>query len=321
MTVKGIIAIVVTVLCIIGIMVLGAYFADDNILGPLTSIVITTLVSAAPLFFEAPRHKLKLFVQTNIIPGRSVIVDPQPVLILNSYRILLFGLPGSGKTTLIKSMLTVQAPKAEISTDEYDVYQAELTTSLRPLIKQWVEIADYKGNKPSQITVNPPERFFGAEENRLINSIFFIVDLFPRIDEKKHTPMDPEETREWVISSYQSKAHSKIMNRLKQCELYMNKWQIEQVFAAAFSTNNLRSVRLIINKSDILNAVIKAGYLPGIDAASFEMETLKYFEEIESNIRKACEENQVSDFSVCILSAGTGENVNTMLGCLLNTEM
>jgi GTPase SAR1 family protein len=319
MTPSGYIAVALFLVTFILLLLFGAFFIGDPIVGTLISLALTSLVSAIPFLFPGIRQRFEAFAKKHIFIGKSNVSNIYLEL-EGSYRVLVYGLPGSGKTTLIKNMLSVSAPHVEISTDEYDVYQNEVTLSLKPLRKMSVAVADYKGDKPSQIIVSPPQDFFGEEGNKKINAIIFVVDMFPRSFDECGNPLVPDKTRDFILESYKKNTLKLIKNRVKETKEYITKWDIEEVFTVAFNKTNLRSVRLVINKIDLLRAIIEAGYVPGVSVASLENYALKAFSEIERNISMACEQNIISDFSTCLISAASGENVGSMLGQILALE-
>lgn len=318
---KGYFAIFLFVATLISLLYLGAVFTDDPVIGPLLSLVLASLLSIGTLLFDGTKHWLNEFAKKNIYGMQDDEIVVELPKFNNSYRVCLYGLPGSGKTFLIKSLLSALAPRLQLSTDEYDVYENEVTINLKPLIKQSVAIADYKGDKTSQIKVNPPEDFFGAEDDRKINAILFVVDMFPRIEDRvTKIPLTPEKTKEFVLSEYKQNGLRKIKNRIQETEDYMTKWAIEEIFTVAYSKNNLNSVRLVINKHDLIRVVVEAGYISGVSSDTLESFALKSFSKIEKRIREACKINDISDFSVCILSAATKDNIDSILRNVFSKE-
>ncbi len=179
--------------------------------------------------------------------------------------------------------------------------------------KYIVSMADYKGQKLSQITVSHPVRFFGPPGNRIINVIIFVVDLFPEwlsAEDNTRKPINDEE----LLQNYKQNASEKITERVVAHRQYITEYTIEQIFALSFNESKLYAVKLIVNKIDLLREIIDHGYLPDITLQSMTSYVEELYKPIIEEIQKACKANNISDFSVCLISAKTGENIQKVFG-------
>lgn len=301
MKLKGIVLIVLYILIIVSITFLGTAVAGG--IGSLLGIILGALISSGATVFRPFRDWLENFVDENI-----VLAD-------DNCRVLVFGLPRSGKTSLIKCVITTDKPASETSTDDFDVYKETLRLGLEKPKRYRVAFADYKGQKPSQITVDPPESFFGIAGYRVVNTILFVVDFFPELLDDKGTVLSAEQ----IIQKYETNAAELIAKRVDDNLEYINKWTIEPVFTVCYSEKGLWSVRLLINKIDLLRDVISRGYLPDANLDDIENFAKKFYEPLEQELREACKQNNIHDFSVHLISASTGENVRSVLGEILET--
>lgn len=304
MTVKGAIALLVFLGVFVGAIVFGSFAVGDPLLGGLSAIILAALVSVGAIVFKPFRDRFTKFVQANITlvsQGRKC-------------RILVYGLPRSGKTTLIKRILTAEKPQREESTAKFDIYEEDLRLTLEDPKKYAVAIADYKGQKPSEVTVNPPERFFGAPGQRLINVILFVVDMFPEVKDANGERIDDGE----LVDKYEPDARKYLHYRVRQNGLYVNAFDIEQVFAVAYSEMHLFAVRLLINKIDLLSRVVSRGYLPQLSVESVDQYALGIYAATAESIKNACDANNVDNFSVHLISAAKGENIDAMFGDVLD---
>ena len=300
MTKKGIFAIFLYFLILLSIIVLGASVAGP-IIGALLGIILGAVLSAGATLFKPFRHWLENFTKENIRLGKE------------KYRVLIFGLPRSGKTSVLKRIITADKPTIEDSTGNFDIYDETLRLGLKNPERYQVSFADYQGQKPSQISSDPPENFFGLPEQRTVNAILFIVDLFPEIRDEKGKVLDNIS----FFEKYKENALELIEKRVKDNLQYINQWTIEPVFTVCYNERYLWSVRLLINKTDLLREIISRGYIPNITLDDLDEFALKYYTPIEVELQEACAQNNIQDFSVHLLSAATGENINNLMGELL----
>ena len=91
-------------------------------------------------------------------------------------RVLLIGLGRSGKTSIIRHVVTGIA-RVERSTTHFEVYRVARQSDLGGTRYDLV-MADYQGQKFSQLVVYPQFDFIGPPGDRRINAIVFVVDLF-----------------------------------------------------------------------------------------------------------------------------------------------
>jgi hypothetical protein len=257
----------------------------------LYDLLITFLVSIGVLLFQSVRDKLQEI-------AKHLFTNQPP-----KFRILMYGLGRSGKSTIIDCFLKVDDQIVEHirtkSTPNFTIQDADIT--LRATNKKYpISVADYKGQKPAEIVTDVPESFFGFKNQRRINVILFVVDMFPEPKDDDGEIIDNDEP---LIKRYKLNAVQRIKKQVDENKLYLNKFSLQPVFTVSYSKDNLIAVRLLINKADILQEIISRGYLR--NASVYDYATALYSDTIEA-INSYCEENEIDDFSVRIISASRG---------------
>ncbi|MCW6037238.1 hypothetical protein K4A83_13295 [Spirulina subsalsa FACHB-351] len=222
-------------------------------------------------------------------------------------RFYLYGRGGSGKTTLIKSWLGGEV-RPEQATKYFAYYTAEKYLDLETKRRCRVVISDYQGQSPSQNTLNASPKVIGPPGQRVVNGVYFIVDIAPRI-EKNGRPLDTYELIEWLSVD----TEMKIRKRVEQHLEYIVPAILEIVFSTVYS-HHLISTTLVINKIDLLEKVVAMGCIPGVSLASVDEYARNLFRRIEYNIREACDKVTSPDhnieFSVVLVSASNGTGVS-----------
>ncbi|MEM7129241.1 MAG: hypothetical protein AAF702_23110 [Chloroflexota bacterium] len=289
-TVKGYTTILFIVAMLITIIALAIY---NPAFAAVTGGLLTISVGVAEIVFKPFRPIIDNFTKRHIRPQSD------------KCRILLVGLGRSGKTSIIKRFLTVDSPQQEESTQDFHIYEESKRIGLQDPHRYLVSIADYQGQKPSQIMVNSPSKFFGPKGNRMINTVVFVVDPFSEVRDKSGEPLEGEELIEALAHDTQKQIQERIESQLE----YVTKYTIELIFSAAFSTQNLFAVRLLINKADLLKAMIARGCLPDVDPQAAKAFMTDKYQNLINKLEQACEVNGIDDFSVHLVSAHTGENI------------
>ena len=118
-----------------------------------------------------------------------------------------------------------------------------------------------------------------------------------------------EDLVEWL----QTDAETKIAERIKTNLDYTTSPLIQLLFERTYS-QHLRHVRLLINKIDLLKSAEAKGYLVVPDLEEY---VLNHFREVEGTLQKACEDNQIADFSTHIISAKQVNDVRNALDDVL----
>jgi GTPase SAR1 family protein len=304
MTKKGIAACGLFVILLIVIAIWARTFAKDPLIYALGGYIILALLSVGAILFKPFRNRFEEFVNENVfIPSKKL-------------RILIVGLGRSGKTSIIRHVIADDCPKREKSTNHFTIYDELYRLGLNDPVRCPFMIADYKGQKLSQITndKNLHPEFFGKTGQKLINVIIFVVDLFPEIRNNKGDLLSDER----IVKRYKSNAGGLIEERFKEHEEYNIKYIVQQVIELA-SPQSLFSVRLLINKIDLLREVVKHGYLPQVTEKNLEKYTKKLFSKISDTIRTACEENEIESFSDHFVSAKRGDNIKIIFGNIFET--
>ncbi len=271
-------------------------FAKLNPLLPLMlSLVATVLLSAGSIALKPVREFIESWVKRDLNRGIC--------------RIYLFGATGSGKTTLIKNIFTAKLLTKEAATQFFDYYQRKITYDRS--IEFGVLIADYTGEKPVMVLTDLPEEFAGPLGDRAINVLLFTVDVVPRIlDENGHVLGDEE-----TLSYLQQDADAKIRKRVSKHLDYLTAPMLQVVFGSVYNPQ-LHSVRLVITKLDLIQEACNRGYLTCPGARDPAQWLRGHFVRVEQDLRRACQENNISDFSVHVVSATQDIGMRTMLSGL-----
>jgi len=224
--------------------------------------------------------------------------------------LFLYGRSRSGKTTVVKSLLVGNVPPHEESTAEFKYYRKPVELDLDKTVQ--VGILDYRGQKPSQVLLNPEiAQYIGKIGQPIVTGLVVIVDLVPELLDPQGNLFSDEDLVEWL----QTDAETKIAKRIKTNLDYTTSPLIQLLFERTYS-QHLRHVRLLINKIDLLKSAEAKGYLVVPDLEEY---VLNHFREVEGTLRKACEDNQIADFSTHIISAKQVNDVrNALDGVLLS---
>ncbi|GET41641.1 hypothetical protein [Microseira wollei] len=175
-----------------------------------------------------------------------------------------------------------------------------------------VSVIDYRGQKPSMVTRNPIDRFIGTRRNTLVNAAIFIVDIVGRYDENGN----PLNTEAQQLSWLSTNTETKIDNRKREHLSYINKGTLEIVFSVICSLN-LITVKLVINKCD-LDQLLNNQCLPNPTNLKCEEYAKQIFIDIEKEIKTACDQNSIPNFSVEVISANKYQGKNKILKSILD---
>ena len=292
--------VIVVSYIVVAVLLSAVAVATNPVVGAIVAAVFVLLGRAGRVIIEPFVEQLQFTVRNEI-----------SVSIASDCRIAIYGMPRSGNTTLIRRLIAVSVPKSETSTTTFDIYQHKIRLDLKGPAHD-VAFADYVGQKPSQITTNCPETFFGLPDNRKISMIFFIVDLFPEIPQEHDYPVEYAE----FVKRYQFDSSKQILDRVALNSEYVNQFSIEPVFTVCYSQNNLFAVRLFINKADYLEKLVAQGYLD-LKGVSIDQYVKKLYSPSIAAIRKACDKNNIGNFNVELISAATGEGLVEAFGDLM----
>jgi hypothetical protein len=202
----------------------------------------------------------------------------------SSVRILLFGASGSGKSAFADYVLTIKPLLPMKSSLNFTMRSGKVVANgLEP---EEIFLADYHGQKPSQVTSYIPDEFAGPPGERIVDAILFLVDLIPRVeDPKTNKVFDDKRLLAWLAE----RPGERIKERLEQHKYYISDAVLEILFEAVRSTR-LREIRLLVTKADLLRRASSEGVF-GVDGQSIEEYASGFFATIESQIRAACINN------------------------------
>jgi len=230
-------------------------------------------------------------------------------------RIVTYGLNGSGKTTIIKSIISQERLGTELPTSNFELYEGDLTLDIGRKKRLKVIFADYKGEKPSQIVFSDPESMVAPGGEKLINALFFVVDVIPRLYRKGTSEIvqDDNTLVQWLVQDF----IGRVDKRVAEHKLYITKWNIQLLFSNLLS-RHFKSVRLLINKFDILEEA-SAQNLIELKHAELENFARGLFSDLEQEIREACMANGIKDFAVEVISAKKDVRIRGMFTSAIQT--
>ncbi len=219
--------------------------------------------------------------------------------------ICLYGYTGSGKTTLIKRTFTMDLTDREKSTQDFKWYSFKVHPDMCASKPITVRIADYKGQRPSSVIFR---------KLHYISALLLVVDLASRpYGENTDNLLDSKIMVEWLKND----PETKIRERVDKHRDYMSAALIE-VLLTSLHNSNLHSVKLIINKFDLLEELLRTGCLNTVNNAIEAREYVSnLFKGIEDNLRQACRDNEIPNFSVHIISSHNEKDVRELFLSLL----
>ncbi len=300
---RNLIFVSIVLVVVVVLMTLGALTANNPLLGGIISMVIIVGGIASVMFYKPFREWLES------LSAMSSGLHAQKC------RVLLIGLGRSGKTSIIHRILTEDAALQEESTNEFNIYDEVKRIGLQNPNRYIVSIADYKGQRLSQITVEHPVQFFGRPGQCLINALIFVVDLFPELTDADGRTLKDEE----LIELYAQDADQKITDRVSDQLEYLTKYTIEQIFTLAYSERNLMAVKLIVNKVDLVKWLVIKGYLPDVTEENIEDYVHKLYNPMMTALENACQVNNIEGFAVHLVSAKTSEGIHQVLSEILES--
>lgn len=281
------------------------------------AVTLFILSPVGALLFEPIRKKMEVSIDDLLT---SAYIDK------SIYRILIFGRPGSGKTTFLETAFTFIDPAdpRRRSTQDFEYRRFRVQLHRKELqLGQYtnVEVADYRGQKPSQVTINNSADFFGPEGSRVLNAIIFIVDLVPRITDEQGNPLNDESLLEWLKNG--NNLVDKIRERVEEHNQYINEASLEILFSSLHS-QNLKSVIFVINKKDLIERLSNDGYLT-TNFSDFREYAKHLFKRLIQNINEACTQLGIEDFSnndswVFTVSARSKDELHPLIVRLLRTR-
>lgn len=120
----------------------------------------------------------------------------------------------------------------------------------------------------------------------------------PRILDESGKSQGDEETLLWLKTDSEHKVAQRVAEHLS----YLTAPMLQVVFSAVHSPQ-LRSVRLIITKLDLLQRAFDLGYFSFLQSSDMVETIQAKFSTCERDIRRACAANNISDFSVHFVSS------------------
>ena len=207
----------------------------------------------------------------------------------DTFDVFLFGHSASGKTTFIQKLISM-GNSAIPSTEHFNYYSRKKFALDIDGPHIDVNIADYRGQKIDQIVHE-------AQNTPFINALILFVDIAPSYDDKNKLKLSEGE----IIKLMSNDWEEQLNNRLKEHNEYLSISTLQVIFGAAACGDHLTSVRLLINKFDILETLQQEGKIEKeVDLKGY---VKKMFQERIRYIEKFCDANDIKDFKFEILSA------------------
>jgi hypothetical protein len=233
-----------------------------------------------------------------------------------TYKIFLVGRSGVGKTTFVKTGFSLDDTSKIKSTDVFQVYKNVLPLTLKESQGEFdvkIKVADYRGQDPNQIVhdiANDAQSDFFGQKEKEINSIVLIADLFPRgvVD-------DEILNNETLLEFLKTNTLEKLQARVQENYSYIGDAALPIFFRTAYGSR-LKSVRLIINKVNLLEELVKGGFI-SLGEHSPEDYAKNLYEDMSNKIAKVCEDLKIEDFSTIVASTKDANDTRSLLSGLL----
>lgn len=228
----------------------------------LISVVITAVVTLV-VEFIAKRRAITKVKSSFVLPVQVPNCDKR-----NS--ILLLGLGGTGKTSIIKGLLNNDEANPNETTDKFTIYKGDRSSTDEDEEKKqkknsryWFYIADYKGQNIGQLVrsfIIQQKRPFSPLAYGHVTSLILMVDLVPPKKEAHYEDIPKQE-------SYNEERVNK----------HLEEWNDNALDAIyGLLTSELRYVNIFINKVDLMSDM------------SYEAEEkyISIFKAIEQKVKK-----------------------------------
>ena len=233
-------------------------------------------------------------------------------------RIFVFGRSRSGKTTLVSSLVAVDQSLPRTETKDFTVYELRAPVRLNNVKHINLKISDYRGEQSSQVLVNHDPAFFGADGNRRINALIFIVDMFPEEIDEHGNALDNDKLAE----RYGKDAEKVIEKRVEGHYQYLSPQVIGCAFTLCFNKDRLIAVRLLVNKIDLLDNLVKKGYLILPTGVSAENYAEQKYADLFKILQRYCAEANISDrLESYTISATQSRGTGRMFAKMFNTYL
>lgn len=191
--------------------------------------------------------------------------------------ILLIGLGGSGKTSIIRSLLRNPQANPNEKTEKFEIYEGQITSTKlnsqdnqqtreddQP-IRYWFYVADYLGQNLGQLVrsfIVQQKKQYSPLAYGYVTSLILVVDLYP----SKASPQDPE-------PEVQPQPD---LNRVRKHNQEWNDTALDAIFGLL--TNEVKYICLFINKADLMSD----------RSTDSDQRYIEYFDELRKKIQKRC---------------------------------
>lgn len=290
--------------------ILTLIFEPNEPITKLITAVISLATATLPLIIRM------LSPNPNHLENNSIVSNDEispPISNDETFDLFIYGHSGSGKTSFIKKLF-VFGKGNTVSTENFDYYTPDVFLDIKAIKgskrnqkankKIQTNIADYKGQKVTQI-------FDGLQKNPYVNAVLFFADVAPSYSEEGR-----KLTHSQIIELMSENFEEELMKRVNiHRNKYLSEFLIQAVFEYAYNRENLKSVRFVVNKMDILEDLQNKGIID--KDVNLEEYVLEIYQETIGHIEKFCKANSIPYFQTELISATKSMNTREMFTELL----
>lgn len=280
-------------------------FGKSEALGKIITGIFSLLVVTVPLIIKEYLTSEKEQKGINSLLALND-EDDFPVSGEDTLDIFIYGHSGSGKTTFIKEVFTFSTSPPK-STEVFDYYLFHVSKRLKDVNKNKtidIKVADYKGQDVNQFIEE-------ARENYFIDALIFMVDVAPGYGENGE-----KLTIDEVVSLMSDNFEEELTKRVNvHRHKYLSEFLLQVVFKHT-SSDFLKSVRLLINKFDVLETLQERGVID--ENINLEEYAKELYQETISHIEKFCKVNDIEDFKTVVVSAEKNHQTKKIVTELLD---
>ena len=260
-------------------------------MGEILAAIVSAVLGAYVSFIlqdRSSKAKLKQVKNSYRLPPPIPIEDKRNTL-------LLIGLGGSGKTSVIKTLLRNSQANPEEKTEKFEIYSGQIvsetvnyentqqTLDINKPTRYWFYVADYLGQNIGQLVrsfVVQQKKQYSPLAYGYVTSLVLIVDLFP----DKNSPQDPDPEPQPLPDE----------NRINKHNNEWNDTSLDAIFGLL--TNELKYVCLFINKVDLMSD----------RQTGSDQRYISYFKDLARRIQKRCGD---AKFEIILGSAKRGTGI------------
>ena len=135
------------------------------------------------------------------------------------------------------------------------------------------------------------------------------MDILPIKDENGYPLAQPQTALQWLKNDTEQKLQARAE---EHCVFIIG--GLPFIFP---HLRELRSVRLVINKYDIIEELLKQRHETPQVYEEMENYIRELFKPVEEELKKACDRNNIQDFEVAFISAREDKNTRRLLSIII----